>query len=115
MIIGNDAGYGSKGLAQQTFVMGTVGQPKLGECSKRPELAEYMDRVAVAQKYTEELVGTLEDRLSGVMAPNSLNPADDAKTPQPAVTHYGGQLAALIQRQSVVNATLRGMLDRLEA
>lgn len=111
------AGYQTDiGAARKGGLVGSlVGQAdKIAE-TKRPELAEYMERSAVCVAYTEELVQTLEKRLCMVSAPAA--PCSDEKRqagPGP-VTHYGQQMAALIERLGNINSTVRGMLDRLEA
>jgi hypothetical protein len=88
----------------------------LGESvARRPELAEFMERSATALGYTEELVQALEKRLSMVSAPSAPAACGNPVDSPIAQTYYGQQLSALIERLSVVNGTLRGMMERLEA
>jgi hypothetical protein len=104
------------GAARQAGLGGSlIGQAVKITETKRPELAEYMERSAVCLAYTEELVQTLEKRLCMVLAPATPSTNDKAMASPAPVTYYGQQMHALIERLGNVNSTVRGMLDRLEA
>jgi hypothetical protein len=112
-----DAKRASLGEAAANYASKTAQRGgSLGESvARRPELAEFMERSATALGYTEELVQALEKRLSMVSAPSAPATCSNPEGSSIAQTYYGQQLSALIERLSMVNGTLRGMMDRLEA
>lgn len=98
---------------QQAYVTGAVIAGAIGE--RRPELAEYMERMATAIAMTEELSVTLAKRLEGVMRPNGPQSGEGSLNSTGPSTYYGTQLHAGIDRIAVVNGRLQEILQRLEA
>lgn len=110
----NPAGYGSK-VAQQTMpaAMGGAVAGSIGE--RRPELADYMERLACAVAMSEDLSMHLAKRLDGVMRPCAPAGEGTGLASTGPSTHYGTQVQAVIDRIAQVNGRLQDILQRLEA
>ena len=115
MYVGNQQAMGDQRqrLGNAAGPVGAIGSNPQPE--RRPELAEYSERMAMVVAYTEELVAMLEKRLSMVSAPGAPASENACQTGPGPVTYYGQQLAAGIERIAVVNEHLCNMLERLEA
>ena len=119
MYVGNDAAYGyANKLGQQAPMSGGIVGPgaiagSIGE--RRPELADYMERLACAVAMSEDLSMHLAKRLEFVMRPCA--PATDGGGLGSAgpSTHYGTKVQAAIDRIAQVNGRLQDILQRLEA
>jgi hypothetical protein len=82
---------------------------------RRPELSEYMERLAGAISMNEELAAHVTKRLDGVLRPNSPQPETCGQAAVGPSTYYGQQLLAAIERIAGVNGRLQDVLQRLEA
>jgi hypothetical protein len=113
MFVGNDAAYGyANKVGQQAKPAGAVAG-SIGE--RRPELADYMERLACAVSMNEELSLHLAKRLEGVMRPCAPAGEGAAMGSAGPSTHYGSQVQAAIDRIAQVNGRLQDILQRLEA
>ena len=110
-------GYGNNLAMQQTAptfaASGAIAGRGIEE--RRPELAEYMERLACAITLSEELSDHINSRLSGVMRPVDVTGESGGPTPAGPSTYYGQQVQAAIDRIACVNGRLQDMLRRLEA
>lgn len=118
MYVGNDtaakmADWARNNMAGMAGAPQTYAPPETKLGDRRPELADYMERLACAISMNEELSMHLAKRLEMVMCPAAPTGEGNGIAKGPS-THYGSQMHVAIDRIAQVNARMQDILQRLE-